>query len=285
MEFTYNASALGAGGVIRDGSVTKIIPSIASVALAPTGGEGSSKVCDYYSEELGFKYAETYVSGAETAPNEYTTYTYVYIKDLRVFDDVLNIGAIRGTVTSTHRNDGDDDHEFTLRASYEDVRVRGRLIEPFRDVCIESLKRYRHLRDVIDATTGTERLLPPDLEPPTTGQGLAERFNFSSLSDLRTLVEDRRALHGSLIEGIKSPEGVSHRHNKVHIPGLGTVRFGELMLKPGRRRVNLLRLAFGANETILPFHGGDSPADEAVPMDGGSMTIASVEGNGTPIFP
>jgi len=276
MEFTYNASALGAGGVIQTGGIITTIPSLASVALAPTGGEGKTIVSSYFSEELSFSHAETRVSGQRTGPNEFTTYTYVYIKDLCVFDR-LAIGELRGTVTSIHADrdgDGDDDHDFQLEASYRDVRVAGREVVPSIDLCIGSLKRYNQLGDVLNSAT---HALPAGVVAPDDIAALAQRFNAKDPAELEKLIGEKRALHGSLVEKVHGD--VANRHHKVHVPGLGTVRFGELMLKPGRRRVNLLRIALGANET-LEFDEESAPSP-----DGGSMTIGSVEGNGTPVYP
>ena len=281
MEFTYNASALAAGGAFRTRGISTVVPSLASVALAPTGGEGKSIVRNYFSEELSFSHAETRVSGEESSPGVYTTFTYVFIKDLRVFDK-LAIGELRGTVTSIHRErDEDDDHDFRLEASYRDVRAAGHDVVPEIDVCVGSLQRYRQLRDVISAATNGRSALPSGLVAPSDAQALAERFNAATPEELDRLVTERRALHGSLVEKIDGP--VSRRHHKVHIEGLGTVRFGELMLKPGRRRVNLLRIAFGTDETQQGL--ADAMMLESASADGGTMTIASVEGNGTPVYP
>ena len=288
MEFTYNASALGAGGVFRSQHITTVIPSLASVALAPTGGEGKSIVSNYFSEELSFAHAETRVSGKRTGRDTFTTYTYVFIKDLRVFDK-LAIGELRGTVTSIHSDrdgDGDDDHDFQLEASYRDVRAAGHEVVPSIDVCVGSLKRYRQLRDVINPRLAQN--LPPGLIAPADTQALAERFNTASPQQLAKLVDERRALHGSLVEKVHGR--VNGRHHKVFVDGLGTVRFGELMLKPGRRRVNLLRITFGQNDTFEPLPENVEAfalenAESTSPPDEGSMTIASVEGNGTPVFP
>src|SRR4028119_885902 len=104
MEFTFNASALGAGGVIQRGNVITTIPSIASVALAPTGGEGKSIEKDYYSEELSFSHAETRVQGRDHGDGFYTTSTYVLIRDLRIFNQ-LSGAEMRATVTSTRSLD------------------------------------------------------------------------------------------------------------------------------------------------------------------------------------
>lgn len=275
-EFTYNASALGAGGVFRNGAITTVIPSIASVALAPTGGEGKSIVSNYFSEELSFSYAETRVTGSVN-DGKHTTQTYVYITDLRVFDK-LEIEELKGVVTSIHGDREDEDHEFTLQATYKNVRALGQLVVPIDDVCVKSLKRYKDLQDVIQMVQGAEGVtVSDDVALPTSGDELAERFG-ANLKDLETSLKASRPLQGTLVEkvvGELPAAAASRKHHKVFINGLGTVRFGELMLKPGRRRVNLLRIAF-ANEI---------DGSESLAADRGALTIASVEGNGTPIYP
>ncbi|HVE72358.1 MAG TPA: hypothetical protein VNI54_13405 [Thermoanaerobaculia bacterium] len=289
MEFKYNASALAAGGVIRSQHITTVIPSIASVALAPTGGEGKTVVSNYFSEELSFAHAETRVSGKRRG-DKFITFTYVFIKNLRVFDK-LAIGELRGTVTSIHSDrdrdgDGDDDHDFQLEASYRDVRAAGHEVVPELDVCVGSLKRYRHLSDVIKPRTA--QALPPGLIAPADAQALAERFNTTSPAQLEKLVGERRALHGSLVERVDGR--VTGKHHKVFVDKLGTVRFGELMFKPGRRSVSLLRINFGRNDTFAPLPENvqsfalENTESTSAPDDG-SLTIASVEGNGTPIYP
>src|SRR5690242_3453506 len=158
MEFTYNASAVGAGGVIKklDGR-NVIIPSLASVALSPTGGEGVSTRRDYTSEALSFSYAETRVFGREVAKDVFTTQTDVYITNLNVLD-VLSIALLRATVTSTRSLKEDEDHAFELEAVYHGVEVkkpgqpRPCEVAPKLDLCMQSVKRYRHLRNIVDPT-------------------------------------------------------------------------------------------------------------------------------------
>lgn len=282
MEFTYNASALAAGGVFRTRGVSTVVPSLASVALAPTGGQGRSVISNYVSEEVSFSHAETRVSGEETELGVFTTYSYVFIKDLRVFDS-LAIGELRGTVTSIHRErDADDDHDFQLEVSYRDVRAEGHDVIPALDLCVGSIKRYRQLRDVLSAPADGRTSLAGGLVAPPDVQALAERFNAASPEELDKLVMERRALQGSLIEKVDGAVSRRH-HNKVFVEGLGTVRFGELMLKPGRRRVNLLRITFGADETHRRVNEALALEDNS--DDGGTMTLGSVEGNGMPVYP
>jgi hypothetical protein len=82
-------------------------------------------------------------------------------------------------------------------------------------------------------------------------------------------------VRGSIVADLRKPatSQLSHRRNKVDVPGLGKLQFGELLLKQGRRRVNLLRLDFG------------DPTLESHETSGGSLVMASGEGNGTPVWP
>ncbi|HEY0370734.1 MAG TPA: hypothetical protein VGD79_01960, partial [Thermoanaerobaculia bacterium] len=168
MHFAYNASALGAGGVIERGPATYTIPSLASVALTPTGGEGRSVVSNYVSEELSFSHAETRVSGRQSGDRKdprFTTWTYVLLKDVNIFDRVT-IGEMGSTVTSTRGFEGGDDHPFELTIYYRDVRIDGRAVQPKIDVRLASLARYE---DFARAVAGGTRAVDTNR--------LAERFN------------------------------------------------------------------------------------------------------------
>jgi len=302
MEFTFNASAIAAGGVIERGNVTTIIPSLASVALAPTGGEGRSIQSNYFSEELSFSHAETRVYGREIPGRGlFTTNTYVLLKDLRVFDK-LAIGELRGTVTSTRNLEDADDHDFELSVSYRGVVINGKEVNPKIDLSVESIRRYQHLEQILSATPATAASkLPKGIIPSGDKKGLAERFNARTPEMLAGRLKERKAVQGTLIEKVEG-RVTPRKHHMIFIPGLGIVRFGELMLKPGRRRVNLLRITFGNRDTV--GLGNESPRLEGAqlrkrnansssfledPEDdgslGGTMTIASVEGNGTIVGP
>lgn len=278
MEFTYNASALGAGGIIQQGERTTLIPSLASVALPPTGGEGFAEVLNYYSEPLAFSRAATHVYGRQLGnSNLYTTETSVEISDLRIFDK-LWINQLKATVSSTRGLEDDEDHSFNLDVTYTGVLVAGKELIPSIDVSIRSLTRYQQLRNLL--TAGTVNLTN-GLIPSTNKQALAERFGADSPAALDNLVSQNKPLQGSIVDKageagpVEVSGGVKVKHHKVFVPGLGTARFGELMIKPGRRRVNLLRISLGTNE--IEFTEGTG--------DGGTMAVGSVEGNGCPVVP
>lgn len=284
MDFAFNASALGVGGVIERGPVITTIPSLASVALAPTGGEGQSVVTNYYSEELEFSRAETRVFGRRHIGPEgplYTTFTYVLLQDVRIFDK-LKIAEMRSTVTTTRGRDDGDDHEFEVVVSYKGVRIGRKDVDPKVDDRIRKVRKYKELETVVAAGKAAR---PEDHER-------ALRFN-ATPEQFVQMVKDKQPVQGSMVQSI---EGLEARPSKptIPVPGLGVVRFGELMLKPGRRRLNLVRIKFGSGrETIIE----EGPMPNALVLNarpleeflsgpsGGSMTLGSGEGNGTPIGP
>lgn len=298
MEYTYNASALGAGGVIERatefGRKRTLIPSLASVALSPGGGEGSSVQTNFHSEELAFLRAETRVAGYPIGRNVFTTYTDVYVTGLRVFDK-LNIALLHATVTSTRDfTDPDDDHsEFTMHASFRGIEVDGVEVAPVVDVDLVECRRYEDFEKLLQTRTAAAAVKGG---PITT---LDARFGADSAEKRRqllALVAERKPVQGSLVERVDHKGTLSRTAHKVFVPGVGTLRLGELMLKPGRRRLNLLHIAVGKDETMLMQD--ESPKKrraarsamkmmEEDPNDplNGTIVIASVEGNGTPVMP
>lgn len=285
-EFTYNASALGAGGVIQRGNVTTVIPSLASVALAPTGGKGTS-VCSYTSPELSFSYAETSVYGAETGVDEYTTSTFVLIRDLNLFG-VLEVKQMGAVVTSTRNAGSGDDHEFDVQVWYETVTVKGHLVKPEYDEEVKGCRRYLDFKELV----------------------LGEPYNHALVQRLGADTPQLQSLFNNQLNNDKAVQASAVKSlvcdgpldpGKGHVlplPGVGVARFGELMFKPGRRRLNLLRLQLNADlGWFFPSPGAGQDTIQSVsfaagqesvtggPGGGGSMTIASVEGNGSLLVP
>ena len=77
------------------------------------------------------------------------------------------------------------------------------------------------------------------------------------------------------------------------VPTFGTIHFGELVVKPGNRHVNLLRVDFnsmlgGVQRKSLSAgraaRGGESDT-EATSPNGGTMTLLTLTGNGVPSWP
>lgn len=277
MDFAFNASALAAGAVIERGQVIATTQSLGSVVLAPTGGEGRTAVSDYYSEELKLGHAETRVTGRQFVGKDprsgkdatrFVTWTSVLMKDVSVFDRV-QVGEMGATITSTRGFEEGDDHEFDILIWFHDVRIDRRKIDIGIDERLMRMRRYDDLQNFL----GSERSAAASVAKRHDAEGDA----------LTRAVRERKPVRVSLVESIKGWE--SEALATVHVRGLGTFRFGELMLKPGQRRVNLVRVDFGeprnAHESAALMAEGSTPDGPT----GGSMTLGSGEGNGTPIEP
>jgi hypothetical protein len=281
MQFTYNASALGAGGIVEQGNRTTVISSLASVALAPTGGEGSAVETNYFSEFLAFSRAETRVKGFRQDEKTFTTYADVLVTDLSVFGR-LRVALMQATVIST-RNIDEKSSRFQLNAFYRDISVDGKDVVPEIDVEISS---------AIPTYEEFEKLL--EMKKKKRDKDLVRRFGAKDVDELLKVVKQKETVQGSIVQSLEHRADLQPDQYVLPVKGLGTAFFGELMLKPERRRVNLLRIELDGNQTETLSVSGKQlrrmrarvvAAEEGAADTGGSMTIASVEGNGSPILP
>lgn len=128
MSFAYNASAVALGGTIVLPSPT-IIPSQASVALAPTGGEGRQTVRNFdYNGIITFDEASVYVTGSKDG-DVYNTLSTVSIKNLNVLN-VLHADLLVASITSRHEK-GAEEGDITFQGtSVDNLRIAGRRVEP-----------------------------------------------------------------------------------------------------------------------------------------------------------
>lgn len=318
-KFTYNASALGLGGTYlqtnADGGVERVVvPSLASVALSPSGGEGSCIVKGYNRNGVSFSRAESSVVGYRQKADEYVTHSEVRIKNLNLFDR-LKIELMHARVVSTHfdrRNQPES--KFELVATYENIEMDGKEVVPVLDVDLtENCPTYSHF----SAHVGKS------LKEYAERFGMKERILENMLKR-----QDNPALRASLTQDIqvrdkvtKAPIRAERKAYGLKVPDLGHANFAEYQVKAGRRRVTLLRLdldtlavrkegklfdlaklipqllarkkqrstaAAGLN---LAANGADinlaADADDEIIMaaDGGrfgDFSIASVDGNGSP---
>jgi hypothetical protein len=265
-EYTFDASVLGLGGYyVRDGA-QKLVPSIASVVLAPTGGEGWSSRTNYDDGDIAFTHAESRVRGYETSPGFFTTISDIYITNLRMFDTV-SIALLQATVTSTRNlaNTLVDESEFQLHALYRGIDVEGAEIVPAIDVDVchaTYSKLLGHANDKLKllappAPEGSE----PAPEPPS--------------------LKDGDPVRASVVHGLSHnapPDTLEVKGNALFVPGFAKLKFGDLVAKRGRRRISLLTFDFNpiASQKSAKDGGG---------FKSGSVTIASVGGNGEPVWP
>lgn len=290
--FTYNASALGVGGVFQRNDKRTVIPSLASVALAPTGGEGYACETNYSYDGISFDRAESRVVGFDDGNGVYTTYSDVFITGLNVFDR-LQIGLMHATVESRHdTKQPDAESEFKLRAVYRGIDIDGHEVLPqldgdlMSDRCETYSKFEQHLR-------GKSQWYAQQFGIEETQ--LIDVLQKSPKPQLRTsLLEklDVRPLRNDKGEGIGRRKGYA-----LPVPRLGKVHFAEYLVKPGRRRITLLRIDLNSLQRFVPMTeqtdetGGEllvaepmmlvSAQSKQTEFDG-TLSLASVEGNGSP---
>lgn len=257
-EFSYDASALGLGGAFTRNGQRVVIPSIASVALSPTGGNGAAVVEGYDRDGISFSSAISTVAGFESGTDIYTTDISIRMTDLSLFGQ-LRIALLTADITST-RAVGQKEGTFRMRAAYHGVQIADGELIPLVDVSIGELPAYEDYG---------RRLLA---SPSVTASGADAQQRLSEA------VERGEPLSTSIVTAVQrrplgAVAGTNHSGNAVPVDGLGLVHFGELIVKRGRRRVNLLRVRFGDGAT------------DGRTSDSGSLTVASGDGNGAPVWP
>lgn len=267
--YDFHANALGLGGLFKTNGVTTSIPSVASVALASTGGEGSAVAENYNQSGVQFTRAESRVVGSRLSDEVYSTYTDVFITNLTLFEK-LRIALMHATISST-RNVNLPDAQFEVRAMFRGIQIGDEEIIPSLDIDLCNAPTYT---DFANMVTGPR--LPE----------LAQAFGHDpkALSDAVKAQKPVRGTLASAVHGRK--KGLIRREGTaIRVPKLGKVHLAEFIFKPGQRRVTLLRLELD-NRAILPPDPSDDLFGGFVGSpDSGDLSIASVEGNGSPIGP
>jgi hypothetical protein len=295
MSFAFNASALAFGGRIQQPSCS-VIPSQASVSLAPSGGEGYLTVRNFdYKGIITFDEASVYVAGSEHGDIR-NTLASVTIKNLNVLN-LLHAESLSSRVSSRHVL-GEDEGEITFQGtSIENLRIGGRKATVNFDHDFYAL--YPTHASLIDMMEKEDEPKPSIANGPSTQEEAVGQSRRPQ--EMRLLQARDRSIHCSLVGSIagipvlnetpveaptdltdpQDPRYQKHlkyrkemrsRHpiycdgNVVTVVEFGTIKIGELIIKPGERRLNLLRFQFGC-----PIMGDGT---------GGSVTT-----NGTDILP
>ena len=291
--YNYNASALGLGGVLKHGNgATTIIPSLASVALAPTGGEGCNEISNYDKDGVSFSNARSSVMGYDSAYRTFTTRSDIYITNLDLFGRV-RVAIMQTSITSTREvlSGGDiaiesdpDRALFSMQAMIRGLTIDGVEVVPEFDIDLCESPTYKQFTAKIRGRgvgTSAEQFGVEEEELYNVLEAKAQPIRASFVSDLQHRATDKFGPR----KGFKLP-----------VKEFGNVHFGELVVKPGRRRVNMLRFEF---DSTLAFRENEAPAggttlanaDTMITSDAprtpykGSMTVLSLDGNGAPSWP
>jgi hypothetical protein len=292
VSYAYHANALGIGGVITS-PTRKVIPSLAATVLAPTGGMGSSVVTDYNQHGVSFTTAYSMVRGDETADGNFRTEAEVTIDNLDV-KGKLHVDRMRATVTSL-RLPTESEARITFHAEYAGFYIGGEKVLPDVDLDLftnyptydQFLGEVAYNRDKYKELFGWNDQEVPEvddqiktaLSPPSSPVGP------NPLTSLRA----------SMLRGVTTSADIERKGNVLRVPGFGKVRLAEVLLKPGRRRLTLLQLDLDRPEPVFQ-HAMAQIANVAADVfnlkspeptapSGGTISMASLEGNGTLIWP
>jgi len=300
MSFVYHANALAFGGVIRN-PCCDVLPSIASVVLSPSGGEGSETIRNFnYKGIISFDEASVYVGGSQRGEYRNTIST-VSIRNLNILN-MVHVELLVGRVTSEHHFDPDkpfdpanpenEEPQFTFEGSQlENLKIGGKRVDVKLDHSVFS--RYATHSAFVEAFKGPaadEDTLLGNTAAAATANGklvdrYAKRFCWqANHCGAGAPASKDNVIRCSLLEGIDVPDTDENLHDNktrrekdrvqpvrrngyiVRIADFGTVAIGEVVLKPHQRTVNMLRFALG------------SPID-------GEFTAGSGTTNGTDMYP
>lgn len=289
--YHYNASALGLGGVLKNrNGATTIIPSLASVALAPTGGEGSSEISNYDKDGVSFSTARSFVAGYDSGYRTFTTTCDIYITNLNLFGR-LKAAILQTSISSTREvlANGDiaiesdpDKARFSMHAMIRGLTIDDEEVVPEFDLDLCECSTYEQFTSKIGGN----------------GVGAyARQFGIEEHDLKNVLVAKAQPIRASFVRGLrhKPTDKFGPRKGfKLPVKKFGNVHFGELVVKPGRRRVNLLRIDFDSTvglrgreepQAAMMMAGAESLLLPSPPPKDGTMTILSTDGNGAPSWP
>ena len=316
MAFAFHANTLAFGGQIDEPGNTKVLPSQASVTLPPTGGFGEASTGRVVQDDITFESSRSTVTGSTALDHDGNT-TYFTFANVSVYQ--LDIGGriqaavLNSTVTSKNQREDDyvGESRISLGAEIVGLVIDGHAIDV--DFDPEPFRRHGTFSEFVSSfTTKTEEEV----------KAFAEASNWP-LADCVTVVEEngvetkkfhipRRCTTGIRASLLRSTTplltpgeipGITRRGYTIEVAEFGLIHLGEVLLKAGRRRINVLRVEL--NKTLdgtpmvraaLPDAGGEPRLAAAafrgapepftlVGAGGGGYTFASGEGNGTDFLP
>lgn len=312
MGFSFHANTLAFGGQVEPAGSTrpKYLASEASVTLPPTGGIGEAVSGPYDNEGVSYLGARSYVTGSAVGRDAFNTYASVTVTELdiqgRIQAQVLNT-----TVTSMNRRDASGcigESRIWFDANIIGLVIDGHLIEV--DFNPEPFRRWGTFDEFVRAF--------PNM-PPDEAKGLIDAYNWP-IEECTDPASGKYQIPSRCSTGIRASllrsttpalapgeiNGITRRGFTIEVAGFGLIHLGEVLLKAGRRRMNLMRvelnktfddkvmvsapLAESGGAPRLVASGMDAAPDliAAVPElggGGGTYTFASGEGNGTDFVP
>jgi len=310
MPFNFHATTLALGGQLEGADrKARYISSQASVSLPTDGGVGESTVQDFEQDGISFYRAESRVFGNAFENRIFKTYANTSVYGLNI-DDLIQVDVLSSTVTSINERVGDCATESKISF---DVNIVGLVIDglPIEvELETESFRRNATFGDYIGS-------FPKMTEAEVAKYAAAYNWSFN---DCKTVTQQdglevtsyhvpaacQNGLRASVVCRT-TPElrpgevrGITRQGFTIEVANFGLIHLGEVLMIPGRRSINLLRIERGKTLASLPISRASLPAADAQPgihavamtgttaetaslvsPTGGSVTVCRTEGNGT----
>lgn len=298
--YGFNASAVAFGGLIKEPLTcrTKGIDGVASVALSPNGGISRACQADYNDDGISFCNAETTVEGTVEDDRFYTTTTTVQLENLNIFGRV-KADFIQSIVRS-RRDVLAKDACFTMHATFQGLRIVDEVVQPPLDFeLFEQVPTYDEFLKYFEDEEKMSKYGPSF--GWLTEAAAANRAMV--LSARATMTAAARPIRCSLLTTkLATTENTpfTQAGYTLNVPGFGNIHLAEVMIKPGLRRLNMLRLeitkplAISRPQDLLDLQGGVARPFAFVATDDETppppppvynATVCSGEGNGSSSYP
>ena len=215
LAFAYHAQCTGFSAALTK-PCCENIPGQASASLSQTGGEAYSRVEGFnWKGLISFDEAAAYTTGSHDH-GAYNTLATVTVRNLNVAN-MVHADLVVARVTSKHVHDAPEG-EITFAGSM----IRGLVIggEPIElDFCHSTFASH------------------------PTYEAFARNYqNLAHTSPHADL--DKHVVTSSIVRGIKGSSANVSGYT-ISVPEFGTIYLGQVLMRPGYRRISMLRFELG----------------------------------------
>lgn len=233
MSFAYHAQALGFAARLN-APMIDIIPSQASVALSQQGGEGYATVRNFnYKNIFSFDEASSYVTGS-VDHGDHNTLAMVTVRNLNIANMVF-ADLLVCRVSSRHTpNLAEGDITFT-GSRFDGLRIDGAQVDVKLDH--DLFARYPTFERFAGMGDKEAREIAPRVQWDPEGK----------------VPQRNGTITASLVGGLPNLErtGIKVNGYSIQLDQFGTIHLGQIIMKPGYRRLSMIRFDLGC-----PLNGG-----------------------------
>ncbi len=269
--YLYNCNAVAFGGQIVS-PFTEVVESQAAAVLPVTGGYGSARVNNYkYRELVSFGYAQSVVTGSATQNGGQPTYNSlctVMIEDVNIAGVITADRIVARLVAedspAREKTADPEPHICPIGSHFDNLRVAG---FPVNLECQKPFQECNTYTKLVESCNRHEVAFVDNDGKPAVLQGefasrtkpIRTRANsyfqdtllrtslFSEPTKEKKDIEDKTYAQGKVDSG-----GVC----SIHVPGFGTVYFGDYIVSMYSRRLTMMRVELGCPEVGTLTFGG-----------------------------